>query len=253
MKAIFIGLLLASMAMADPVPPGLVLIKYHSLSSNLNSQALFDVLGELWPGTTLESYAGDDWASFDSYLGSHLSDVDIVIVEQHSQTDSSAVYDALINYYEGGYGPVFYADGYMGYEGGTVAVVMGADSISNVPEPPVSGIYEIDQGHPICWMMDHWYLDGPDNCGNTIEIFTNSLDKILGWTGNEPNYGESLVIADDSLSVISGFYPSSLEGVGPGPQWRNKRAWFNILGWMWDCETALQPATWGSIKTGEYQ
>jgi len=163
-----------------------------------------------------------------------------VIIEAWYYDTDDLYWGGVNDLYDTG-GAVIFASSWE-WENGTSGQLALANAMgvsSTAPDFNWSPHYVWDAGHPIVQGITDWSQSDPGiNIKNTWMTVSDAV-PVTGWNASPTPGQAGICVANDGVSVISGYTPGyANDGVN---------IWENILGFMWSGQ-ALQESTWGAIK-----
>lgn len=203
--------------------------------------AVITAIGNVWPGATVDAFTGGEAGQTAFNTALNTNTYDVIIIECWYWDTDDLYWGGVNDLYDTG-AAVVYASSWEWENGtsGQLALANAMGVASTTPDFNLSPMYVWDAGHPIVDGITDWSQADPGlNIKNTW-MTVDDADPITGWAATPTPGQAAICVANDGISVISGFTAGyANDGVN---------IWENILGFM-EGGTALQQSTWGAIKS----
>ncbi len=236
-----LSLLVFFMAAGTFAEPTDILV-YHEVQSGYGT-AVIDAINILWPSVNLSAHTGGEagMLAFNAELGAQ--NWDIIITECWYYDTDDLYWPGINDLYDTGAAAI-YASCWE-WNGGTsnqigLANAMGVTGVSEISGGVIPH-YAWEPTHPICDGISDWSWADPGLGVLNARFTVSDATPVTGWTSS-PTSGEAgICVANDGISVISGFTAGyAIEDVA---------IWTNILEFMAGEPGSLESTTWGDIKT----
>lgn len=220
--------------------PSNVLI-YHDVWSGYG-QTVVTVAGTLWPSANIEDYDGFNQEGFNTALHSLGAGWDIIVIESWFRSAETLDWIAVNDLYDTGAINLYVST--WEWNLGTPAMQalgndMGVSSFTTWGHPVVPH-YAWDTEHNITEGISDWGWTGiPSFLVLYCKLTVSDAIPVTGWTAAETAGEAGICVANDGISVISGYTPAVAN--------ENDAIWENILTFLWN-GTTLERDTWGGIK-----
>lgn len=204
-------------------------------------QYLIPAAKAVFPGSQITSFPDTNITGFISALKNQGPWDMAVWAGLNYRSLSTSDYQAFADYYNSKKGPAFFNDWGMHYPvEDPLHTAMGVSCTSRYTMPPRPH-YGWVTTHPICSGITNWTFGNPGVGTAGHPLTTTTATAVTGWTTTPTTGQAGICYCTDKHSVISGY---KVHCILDSPT----KLWTNILNYMWDGYTGVEPSSLGKVK-----